>query len=323
MGNKQPVAAKKPEPKDKRKRNESRLKKTPTPTSAKTWVEKISRIPSPLTYFVLMLLTSLSYRYSPSIHSHFRTGQLKAPYVHPSGNVTILSSKQSVTGIIVVGETAPGDESTSGMRYLRASHSLLGGVWTNERAMSMDTAPVTYDAAGNRLGDSIYSAFVLQEAMRLINSTSRGDDWSGSEALIIGLGVGIATTALKNHGFETTIVEIDPAVYDAARIYFGLPEPGEGKLFLQDARGFTWQRKRKLESGEDLPRFDVVIHDVFSGGGVPGHLFTSEFWDDLKGIMKEDGVVAVVRMWCSACDNTTPIHVNVTELRRSARVQVF
>lgn len=323
MGNKKPVTTKNPGPEDKRKKKGSGSKKTPTPTSAKTWVERISRVPSPLTYFVLMLLTSASYRYSPSIHSHFRTGQLKAPYIHPSGNVTILSSKQSVTGVIVVGETALGDENISGMRYLRASHSLLGGVWTNERAMNMDTAPVTYDAAGNLLGDSIYSAFILQEAVRLINSTSRGDDWSGSEALIIGLGVGIATTALKNHGFETTIVEIDPAVYDAARTYFGLSEPGEGRVFLQDARGFTWQRKRKLESGEDLPKFDVVIHDVFSGGGVPGHLFTSEFWDDLKGIMKEDGVAVVVSLWCSACDHTIPIHVNVIELRRSARVQVF
>ena len=76
--------------------------------------------------------------------------------------------------------------------------------------------------------------------------------------------------------------------------YFGVPDPGEGRLFLQDARRFIWNRKRELETGENLPKFDVVIHDVFSGGGVPGHLFTLEFWNDLKSTMKEDGVVAVV-----------------------------
>lgn len=270
-----------------------------------------------------MLFTSASYHYSPSIHSHFRTGQLKAPYVHPSGNVTILSSKQSATGMIVVGETAPGNEPYSRMRYLRASHSLLGGVWTNERAVSMDASFATHDAAGNRLGDSIYTAFVLQEAVRLINSTSRGSDWSGSEALTIGLGTGIATTALKNHGFETTIVEIDPVVYDAARTYFGLPDLGEGRIFLQDARGFTWHRKQKLESGEDLPKFDVVIHDVFSGGGVPGHLFALEFWTDLKESMKEDGVAVVVGLWHSAYDRNAVIHVNVTELCWNAGIQIF
>lgn len=168
--------------------------------------------------------------------------------------------------------------------------------------MHTDASLATYDAAGNRLGDSIYSAFVLQEAVRLINSTSRGGDWSGSEALIIGLGTGIASTALRNHGIGTTIVEIDPAVYVAARTYFGLPDPGDGKIFLQDARGFIRRRKQKLEAGEDLPKFDVVIHDVFSGGGVPGHLFTSEFWNDLKGVVKEDGVVAVVSFCHTAHD---------------------
>ena len=270
-----------------------------------------------------MLLTSASYRYSSSIHSHFRTGQLKAPYTHPSGKVTILSSKQSTTGIIVVGETPPGDRPISQMRYLRASHSLLGGVWINERAASVDPSLAMHDAAGNQLGDSVYPVFNLQEAVRLINSTSRGDDWSGSEALIIGLGTGIATTALKNHGLETTIVEIDPAVYDAARTYFGVPDPGEGRVFLQDARGFTWHRKKKLESGENLPKFDVVIHDVFSGGGVPGHLFTLEFWNDLKDIMKEDGVVVVVSPWCSICDHNTAPHVNVIELCQGGGIQGF
>ena len=269
-------------------------KKAPAPLRPKTGVPKFPKIPSPLAYFVLMLFASASYRYSPSIHSHFRTGQLKAPYVHPSGKVTILSSKQSVTGMIVVGEAGPGDELHSRIRYLRASHSLLGGVWTNERVANMDANLIAHDAAGNQLGDSIYAAFVLQEAVRLINSTSKGNDWSGSEALTIGLGTGIVTTALKNHGFKTTIVEIDPAVYDAARTYFGLPDPGEGRVFLQDARGFIRQRKQKLGLGEDLPKFDVVIHDVFSGGGLPGHLFTLEFWNDLKDTMKEDGVVVVV-----------------------------
>jgi len=192
-----------------------------------------------------------------------------------------------------VGETAPGDETHSHMRYLRASHSLLGGVWINDRAWSVDASFAVRDAAGIRLGDSIYTAFVLQEAVRLIDSTSRGNDWSGSEALTIGLGTGVAITALKTHGLETTIVEIDPAVYEAARTYFGLPDPGEGRVFLRDARGFIWDRKQKLESGDDLPKFDVVIHDVFSGGGLPGHLFTLEFWNDLKDTLKEDGVAVV------------------------------
>ena len=242
-----------------------------------------------------MLLISASFHYSPSIHSHFRTGGLKAPYVR--GDVTILSSKQSTTGIIVVGETSGGSEPHSRMRYLRASHSLLGGVWIKERAVSMDTSVATYDVAGTRLGDSIYPTFIVQEAVIQIDSTSRGNDWFGSEVLIVGLGAGISATALNKNGLGTTIVEIDPAVYDAARTYFGLPDPGPGRVFLQDARKFVWHRKRLLEIGDNLLEFDAVIHDVFSGGGLPGHLFTLEFWDDLKGVMKEDGVAVVVGLW--------------------------
>jgi hypothetical protein len=35
------------------------------------------------------------------------------------------------------------------------------------------------------------------------------------------------------------------------------------------------------------------VHDCFSGGGVPEHIFTIEFWEELKSIMTSDGVLAV------------------------------
>jgi hypothetical protein len=39
--------------------------------------------------------------------------------------------------------------------------------------------------------------------------------------------------------------------------------------------------------------YDIVVHDCFSGGGVPKHIFTVEFWEDLKMIMNPEGVLAV------------------------------
>lgn len=105
-----------------------------------------------------------------------------------------------------------------------------------------------------------------------------------------GLGTGISASAFHHHNIATTIVEIDPAVYTAARQYFGLPDPGEGNIFLEDARGWVAQRGRSTSSKP----FDIVIHDCFSGGGVPEHIFTVEFWEDLKGILSPEGVVAVV-----------------------------
>lgn len=106
---------------------------------------------------------------------------LTEPYTHPNLPLRILSSIPSVTGRIVVGEFLPSDSwvpGTSGQyptsfRYLRASHSILGGVWIGDNVSTRDNSGPTLDAAGTPLGDSIYSAFVLQEAVRLIDTSDR------------------------------------------------------------------------------------------------------------------------------------------------------
>lgn len=103
----------------------------------------------------------------------------------------ILSSKDSVTGIVVVGELLPPkaevvDSTTNhSFRYLRASHSLLGGVWIGSSVASLDNVPSRTDQAGTPLGDSIYSTFVLQEAVRLINNNTQGDIGKRENALIV------------------------------------------------------------------------------------------------------------------------------------------
>lgn len=110
-----------------------------------------------------------------------------------------------------------------------------------------------------------------------------------------GLGTGISANAFAQHGIATTIVEIDPAVYDAARQYFGLSDPGNNNVFLQDARGWVRSRRAMVEAEDPSAiKYDVIVHDCFSGGGVPEHLFSIEFWNDLKTILSTEGVVAVV-----------------------------
>jgi hypothetical protein len=68
------------------------------------------------------------------------------------------------------------------MRYLRASHSLLGGVWIGDQVPITDDV---VDSQGTPLGDSIYAAFVLQEAARLVDSTEMGKDGKWENALIM------------------------------------------------------------------------------------------------------------------------------------------
>lgn len=80
------------------------------------------------------------------------------------------------------------------------------------------------------------------------------------------------------------VVEIDPVVVDYASLYFDWPDPHQ--LFIQDGRQFI----------KDAPegRYDYVIHDVFTGGGVPPSLFSLEALQDIQRILKPDGVLAMV-----------------------------
>ena len=101
---------------------------------------------------------------------------LPEPYIHPTYPLRILSSVQSTTGLIVVGEALPlavDNDITpiQSMRYLRASHSLLGGVWIGNKAATKNHSPPVSNSEGTLLGDSVYAAFVLQEAVRLVNNT--------------------------------------------------------------------------------------------------------------------------------------------------------
>ena len=52
----------------------------------------------------------------------------------------------------------------------------------------------------------------------------------------------------------------------------------------------------KNAAQRDNELFDYVVHDCFSGGGVPGHMFTKSFWQELTKVVKPEGVIAVVRL---------------------------
>lgn len=133
----------------------------------------------PATYFLF-----------PALWSPTLSGSGIFPYRSRAYPLRILSSKDSVTGVVVVGELLPPraevvDPTTiHSIRYLRASHSLLGGIWIGPHVASLDGAPPRTDQAGTPLGDSIYSTFVLQDAARLVMKNLQGDGGE-REALIM------------------------------------------------------------------------------------------------------------------------------------------
>lgn len=70
--------------------------------------------------------------------------------------------------------------------------------------------------------------------------------------------------------------------------YFNLP-PNHTPV-IQDAAKFV----KKAESSPNSPKYDYIIHDVFTGGAEPAELFTYEFLSGLNSLLKDDGVIAIV-----------------------------
>ncbi|KAH8094879.1 hypothetical protein BXZ70DRAFT_946452 [Cristinia sonorae] len=295
-----PVASTPGTPKSKKKgKTEKTIAAPPAPPPRKTKAKASSQNHSWRVMMLPSIPLLMTFFLPPTLNK-----PLSKPWDHPSAPLRILSSVRSpYSGVVLVGQILPNQTAASAanfthhsLRYLRAGHSILGGVWTDERSYGKDGSNhVTLDAAGTPLGDSIYSTFVMQEAARLVVQPQ-----APKTALTIGLGTGISASALARHGLDTTIVDVDAAVYEAAKKYFGL-EVSPEKVFIQDGRGFVSRRRhardRRLESDpnvvDDSDLYDIVVHDLFSGGSVPGHLFTTEFWEDLKAVMRPTGVVAV------------------------------
>jgi len=102
-------------------------------------------------------------------------------------------------------------------------------------------------------------------------------------ALLIGQGAGhMATTLRGRNGIVTDTLEIDPTVADAASAFFGFTPIG--KAIVGDAR----YEIRRLTGP-----YDLIIHDCFTGGSEPAHLLTVETLSQLRGLLSEQGILAL------------------------------
>jgi len=104
----------------------------------------------------------------------------------------------------------------------------------------------------------------------------------GKDCLVIGLGAGLVPTWYERKGVRTDVVEINPAVPQVARDYFGFSISGD--LFQEDARYHVTNSSRK---------YDYIILDVFNGDTTPGHLLSVEFFRLLKPLLREKGILAM------------------------------
>jgi spermidine synthase len=148
------------------------------------------------------------------------------------------------------------DDSKRDARLLRADHSIVGAYAKSDRSAA-------------------FSFLHVMESVRFMRPKAR-------ELLQIGLGIGSLPMALTAHGFRSDVVEIDPEVVRAAREHFGYSAPGE--IFVEDARTFIQRTSRK---------YDVIIHDTFTGGGTPEHLLSLEVFQQIKAALSSGGLLAM------------------------------
>lgn len=131
--------------------------------------------------------------------------------------------------------------------------------------------------------------------------------------LISGLGIGTAVNGLLSHGVQTDVVELDPVVYDYAKKYFGLMP--NHTAYIEDALRFV---KRESNNVENKKQYEFILHDVFTGGAVPASLFTAEFFTELRSLLTDDGVIAIVGLSLSLYFCALWLHVITLPTRREA-----
>ncbi|KAJ2801075.1 hypothetical protein H4R20_003823 [Coemansia guatemalensis] len=195
-----------------------------------------------------------------------------------------LYRNESITGWVTVS-----DETKREMRLLRSGHSLIGGHWKSTE-------------------ESIFGIFYFADAVRLVKGRKSNPEdkrqklpkvdgkrvrrltkdllvGDGSErALQIGLGIGVSAHSLHRQNVRVDVVEIDPAVYDAAVRFFHLPR-NLNAVHLMDGRRFIDEAPAET--------YDYVVHDVFTGGSVPASLFSQSAVTQLRRILKPDGILAM------------------------------
>lgn len=104
------------------------------------------------------------------------------------------------------------------------------------------------------------------------------------DALFIGLGAGSMPRYLNRYYPETQIdvAEVDPEVLTVAEKFFHYRERPAMKVHIADGRSY-------LKGAGKL--FDMVFLDAYHQGDIPRHLSTVEFYREIRGKLRGEGLV--------------------------------
>ena len=107
--------------------------------------------------------------------------------------------------------------------------------------------------------------------------------------LIVGLGGGTVPGFLHKHypKMRIDVVEIDPAVVDVAKKFFGFREDDTLRAYVKDGRKF-------IEDCRDP--YDIIFLDAFGPDNIPYSLTTQEFLQAARRALTPKGIV-VANIW--------------------------
>lgn len=104
----------------------------------------------------------------------------------------------------------------------------------------------------------------------------------GGEALVLGLGGGLAANLFQKKGYHTDGVELDERIIEAAKTYFYLDK--KVSCYYEDARYFLNKCDKKYE---------IVLVDVFKAEEQPSHVITTESLAKLKQNLSEKASLVI------------------------------
>jgi spermidine synthase/Flp pilus assembly protein TadD len=94
-------------------------------------------------------------------------------------------------------------------------------------------------------------------------------------------------------GSQVDVVEIDPAVTEAAIKAFGLERDTSIRTFNMDARNYVDELIRQQHTSGQPVRYDFIYEDALNDYSVPFQLTTREFNEKIAGLLARDGVYMV------------------------------
>ncbi len=117
-------------------------------------------------------------------------------------------------------------------------------------------------------------------------------------ALVLGLGGGVQAKFLLRNFPECRVdaVEFRPAVVEAARQYFGLPDDPRLAVHIGDARSFVLAQAQRR-----VPAYDLILVDIYDAQGMCGWVGEPDFLEASAGLVADHGIISL-HAWASRGD---------------------